>query len=422
MKSKKKIVIISTIILAILIAIGASLLIYFKNPNKLTATERRFLADQANTVQNINVLNNVDVFGDSGVGLYYDFLDDFSKEYGLDVNSVAYNLGDNPSGVTLGVANSLNDNDIAFYKDHYILVSKSYEYINNLAALNSKKIGVLHNDMSYVTSYLNDLSLSLTSYDNSEALSEAFKTQEDIQYIIVPMHLYLKTILSNNYAISYHFSDMFYYYKMTTSQDTLGSILKKYYNDWAKNNMNEYYEDHLFQLFINSLGISSTEVDAMQSVTYNYGFIDNEPYEILSGGNYGGIIAQYLKEFMEFSDTEIEFTKYKKVSQLTRAINNQKIDLYFGYYNLSNPYDSISSGIGLSYSVLLPKKDSTVINSLKSLEKEEIYVENESELYNYLKNNTKLNLNTYKNKNFTEIPYVSKYSNIFYYRGSSFFI
>ena len=193
---------------------------------------------------------------------------------------------------------------------------------------------------------------------------------------------------------------MVYYYKFNVCEDNLlGSIIRKYYNEWHEENLMDYYQDHLFNKFIESLNISLTEVDAMRSISYDYGFVNNSPYEILSGGNYGGIIAQYLKEFTEFSDVELNFTKYKKYSQFNKAVNNKKIDLYFGYYNTDNSYTSISSGIGESYEILINKENSMVINSLKALENQDVYVEENSAIHDYLKTNTKLNIKTYNSLN-----------------------
>ena len=49
----------------------------------------------------------------------------------------------------------------------------------------------------------------------------------------------------------------------------------------------------------------------MQSITYNYGFVNASPYEVILGGKYGGIIAVYLSNFSKFADIEFNFVKYK---------------------------------------------------------------------------------------------------------------
>ena len=137
----------------------------------------------------------------------------------------------------------------------------------------------------------------------------------------------------------------------------------------------------------------------MQSISYNYGFIGTPPYEILSGGNYGGIIAQYLKEFIDFSDTEIKFTKYKNVKKFTEAIRNDNVDVYFAFYNIpNNNFNTLPSSININFSVLVDKEDDVVVKSLKSLNNVTAYVEENTSLYDYLKMNSKINLKTYKNE------------------------
>ena len=79
--------------------------------------------------------------------------------------------------------------------------------------------------------------------------------------------------------------------------------MKKYYVQW-ESHLEDYYLEHLFNLCVKSLNLSLTDIDTMRSVRYYYGFVENKPYEILSGGKYGGIIAQNLKEFMKFSDVD----------------------------------------------------------------------------------------------------------------------
>ena len=55
------------------------------------------------------------------------------------------------------------------------------------------------------------------------------------KYAIVPLHLYLNNIFNNNKEIIYHFSDINIYYVLTTNDDILSSILKKYYDTWKEN-------------------------------------------------------------------------------------------------------------------------------------------------------------------------------------------
>lgn len=397
MKKKKKLIFIISIVIVLVVLLGLFGYFYFKNPNRLTASEKRFLADNSSNIQNISVLNNVNLFGNNGSGIFYDFITDFSLEYSLKTNNVTYNLGETGTGVSFTSGNALGDNEFLFYQDHYVLVSKKNEYISSASHIAAQRIGILDDNLSYVMSYLNASHLNIKSYTSKDELLNAFQEQIDIDYIIVPLYLYIDEILENDYFIACHFGDIPYYYKVNMGNNvTLGNILKKYFNEWEEDYLQDSFNEHLFDLFINALDISLTEVDAMQSISYNYGFIDNDPYEILSGGNYGGIIAQYLKEFTEFSKTEIKFTKYKNTNKLTNAIQNKKVNLYFAYFDLVNNLSNVHSGIGLNYSVVANKKSNLVVQSLKSLNNQTIYVEEGTTLYNYLKANVKAEIKTYK--------------------------
>lgn len=399
MKNKRKIFIISSISTVVIIAFVLLAYFYFTDTTKLNSSEKKFLADNSSTVQNFNILNNVSIFGDNGSGVFYDFLEDFHKDYNIKINSVTYNLGESPANIAFTIGNTYNDNEFVFYEGHYVLISKSKETFSDSTHLTNQKIGILNDNLSYVSDFLDNASLTIKTYNTNEELEKAFEEQTEINYMIIPLCLNMETILKNDYTVAYHFSDIPYYYKVDMDKNkTLGSILQKYFLKWKENKLQDSYKEHLFKLFTTSLSISLTEIDAMQSISYNYGFISNPPYEILSGGNYGGIIAQYLKEFIDFSDTEIKFTKYKNVKKFTEAVRNDNIDVYFAFYTIpNNNFNNVFSNININFSVLADKEDDIVVKSLKSLTNVTAYVEENTSLYDYLKMNSKVNLKTYKN-------------------------
>lgn len=397
MKSKKKSLLITIVILILVISLGLFLYFYFTNPNRLTSKEKRFLAENSSVVQNIGILNNVNLFGNSGAGVFYDFLDDFSKEHDLKLNPVTYNLGETAKGLSFTAGTSVTDTEFVFYEEHFVLVGKKQEYISHASHLTTQRIGVLKEYLSHVQEYLNNGSVKLQSYETRQDLLDALQKQTDIDYMIVPLSLYMDEILAKDYSIVSHFSDMPYYYKINMGDNVLlGTILQKYFNTWNEKHFHDSYKDHMFNLFIGALGVELKDVDAMRAVSYEYGFINNSPYEILSGGNYGGVIAQYLKEFSDFSDIELKFTKYKSLTKFQNAIKNNKVNIYFGYYDVDANFNTVHSGIGLSYSVLVSKKDSMVIHSLNALKGEEVYVLKDSTLYNYLKTNLNAVIKTYE--------------------------
>ena len=398
MKNKKSVIITIVIIIAVVL-IGLITYRVLTDDERLTASERRWINNNISTVQNINVINNVNLFGSTGTGVFYEFLNDFEAEYQLQMNPVTFNYGDNTSGLTLGVTKSLGDDDFVFYTDHYVLVGHEEEIISDYSDLSNKSIGVLNDDASYISSYLSNVSsITFTQYESEEELLEAFSTNEDIHYMIVPLSIYLDEILSQDYYINYHLSDIKLYYTIHGNDDTLTDILVKFYNNWYQENLDSYLKRAEFSLFTTSLGITETEVDAMRSVTYNYGFINNSPYEVIMSGNYGGIVAMYLYDFGEFSDIEFNYTKYRNLNRFEKAIDNEEVDLYFNYYNLSDNYHDIDSNIVVRYSVIASNENHLVVNSIMSLVGQTVYVEENSLLEAYLESIDGINIETYEDE------------------------
>lgn len=399
MKSKKK-VFITVGVLVLIVLIGLISYNILTDKNKLTSAEKKWINNNINKVQNINVVNNVNIFGSTGSGVYYDFINDLELEYKLQLNPVIFNYGENVSGLTLGVKTSINDDDNIFYEDHYVLISKKEEIIATYSNFGGKKIGVINNELSYISSYFNNVSnISFVGYDNEEALLNAFSAGVDINYMLVPLTIYLDEILKNDYFIVNHLSDINLYYTITSDDSRLSSVLNKYYNKWKSDNLDAYFKREEFKLFTESLNVTDTEVDALQSVTYKYGFVNNSPYEIIMSGNYGGIVAMYLFDFSKFSDVEFNFKKYNNLKKFNTALNNKEIDLYFNYYNLKDNYYDISSKMLVEYSIIANKNNTLVVNSLKGLTSKTVYVEENSIIENYLKNMHDIKVLTYKNLN-----------------------
>lgn len=381
MKNKKNLII--TIIIIVLVALAISIAyLLFNDKNKLTILERSWINDNLNTVQNVNIINNVNVFGKNGSGVYYDFLNDFSKEYSLNINPITFNTGSNPAGITLGYKKYVSGNDVVIYADHYVLVGKEKETINSESSLAGKNIGILSDDLSYVSTYLSNTSnITFTQFNTINELYTAMQ-EETVGYMIVPLIEYLDGILSENYNVIYHFSDVNIYYTLQLSDGNLSSIIKKYYATW-KDNFNKYYNAALNDTFTTALKISDTEIDAMQSVEYNYGFVNASPYEVISGGKYGGIAAVILSDFSTFAGVDFNFIKYNNVNKFADAIKDGKVDLYFDYYNNNDAYNA-TSGIPISYVIAAKRDNSEVIKSVKSLIGKTIYVEEGSKIKEYL--------------------------------------
>lgn len=406
-KSVKRILLVIPVIVFIVIA-TLIIMNVLKDENKLTVKEKEWINNNLSTVQNVNIINNLSVFGANGSGVFYDFINDMSKEYGLKINPVTYNNGESSVSHGFVATNSLDDNSLVIYEDNYVLIKKDYEVITDIASLSSKSIGVLSSDVTYLNSYLKSFNLKLTAYENKKALEEAFS--KDLDYILVPKYEYLDYIVANDYQISYHFNDIKRYYTYELQGDYFSSIIKKYFTKWNGKYFDSSYNKAMKQALIENLKLTDSDIKQLNSKVYSYGFINNSPYEIIMGGNYGGIISVYLNKFSKVAGVDFKYSKYRSYKLLTNAINDGSLDLYFNYYTLTNNYKEINTHMNIEYNIIAKESNSMVVNSLDSLKGKTVYVLQDSMLYNYLATIDDITINTYRNVK--ELKKIAKQDNI----------
>ncbi len=386
-KMAKKVRLIFISFVGIILVAVASLIVVniLNDENKLTVEENKWINNNLSTVLNVNVINDLDIFGKSGAGVFYDFLNDLGKEYNLKINPVTYTSRE--ENITSGfiATNTKNDKFVEFYADNYVLLKKDYVYFNSIEAIKDIKIGVLKSDTDYIKGYFNeDKNIEFKSFDTYEALKEAFN--KDLEYIMVPKYELTSDILEKNYSIVYEFSDIKKYYGYYMLDDNFSSVIKKYYNRWHNKKYKNSFNTNLKNTLVKNIKLSEVEQKELTSRIYNYGFVNNNPYEIILGGNYGGIVSVYLKNFSEMAGVDFKYIKYRTYKQLTNAINNNSVDLYFNYYNLTNNYQTITTNMDIKYYVIASRKNNIVVNSLNSLQNQTVYVMQDSLIYENLKN------------------------------------
>jgi len=378
----------------ILIVIVSLILINVLNDdNKLTVNENKWVNSNTSTVINVNVINDLDVFGNLGKGLFYDFLTDLQEEYNLKINPVTYTSKDSSVSSGFLTTNTPDDKFVTFYTDNFVLVKKEYEYISCASKVSNIKVGVLSSDLDYLKSFLGD-AIEYLTYDNITSLEEAFSN--DLDYILVPRFMVTSYILENNYSIVYQYSDIKKYYGYYMLDDNFSSILKKYFNKWENKNFDDTFNKHLKSTLTDSINLNEASLKELEAKTYNYGFVNNSPYEIILGGNYGGIISIYLKNFSDMAKVDFKYIKYRNYDLLTNAINNNEVDLYFNYYTLTNNYLSIATNMNIEYYVIANNEENSVINSINSLKNKDVYVLENSLLSEYLKSVGNINIHTFK--------------------------
>ena len=141
MKKNKFKIFITAIIVILIVVLG--ILIFKNDQYKLSSTEKSWITNNANSILNINVINDTNIFGKLGKGVFYDFLQDFKDEYNLKINNVMVSKNEQENNISFVVTDTKNENALNFYEDHYIVVSKKSEFIN-LDSLTNQKIGILN--------------------------------------------------------------------------------------------------------------------------------------------------------------------------------------------------------------------------------------------------------------------------------------
>lgn len=383
MKKNRKIIIVILMILAVLGIVG---IFFFPNQeNRLTRSEREWITNNQSTIQNINVVNDVNYFGDNGEGIYYDFLEKFGVDYNLKINKITTSKSTEATSLSFMVGNTLPENAFLFYEDHYVLVGKKEENITARENLTNKTIGVLASNLTYVQKYLTDVTLKYTSYETEEELIKALDSN-NVTYILIPRMELIDTVLNKKYWITYHFGDIKRNYYVTDEANTiLYQIIKKYYNNWSNDNLktNLYKEELL--VFKENLDISDTELDELQRKEIIYGYKEYTPYNVYGSGNFGGIIDEYLDIFKDFAKLDLRYGKYSTDRKFTRALNNNEITLFTNFYNYSSDATTINTNLPLIMGVYANNKNPIVINSIETLVGNEfVYIEENSLLANGL--------------------------------------
>ncbi len=397
MKNKKRNSILAICTLIVIAVIGTVIYTIVNNESRLTTSEKKWITNNTSTVQSLSVPNDLAVFGNNGQGVFYDFINDIKKEYNLTINPVTYSLGNEPSTKGFKIKTDKDEKDLVFYEDHYVLLAKSFTNIPNIQDLENQSIGILTNEATRLKDYF-PFNINFTNYETIDELFTEFNNNAEITYLILPYQQYLVNILDSNYEIVYHFSDLKdYFVYEPAANDEFSNIVSKYFLDW-EDKLKKSLATNTLNAFVTSLHISQQELSEMQSQVYEYGFINTSPYEIIMGGNYGGIISEYLREFSDMSNIEFNFHKYNSVEDFNKAIQKGDINIYFDYYNFSNDYQSVKTTMNINLNIVAPYTTDLNVKSLKSLKDTTIYVLDGSKIKSYLETIPDINLKVYNSE------------------------
>ncbi len=388
---KTRKIIISVVVSILVVGLGIlGYYHYFYDADSLNLVEKEWLNSHKNSVISINVPGELNIFGKSGKGVFFEFLESLEKNNELKLNKDVIDPKTNESlGFTIN--KNITKDDLLIFKDHYVIVGKSYTSINNLNDLIGKNIGALANDINrFNTNY--NLNMTFTTIENKDAMVNSL-TENKVDYLLIPLNEYLDEILSNNLIILYHIDDITNYYYIKLGDDkTLNSIITKQYHKWINSGYTESFNNNLSNLFIDNLNISQVELDSITSKNYTYGFTNSTPYQTLSSSKYGGKVIAYLENFSKFSGVDFTYTKFRNNNELVKAFEKGKIDLLFNNTSYDIKGTTINSNINNNYVIISPLKNSFKVSSISDLNNIEIYIIKDSLLGAKISQNKNINI------------------------------
>ncbi len=382
--------------LGILIAIIISIFfILNNNQNKLNAEERKWVSENEQIVQNVHLINDANIFGNLGQGVYYNFIQSLANEYGIKINPVTMKRDEVEDSLAFMVGDTLKENSFVFYEDFYVLVGKIEENITSFSEIKNRKIGVLNNSKNIIENYLGSNSNTFIAYNTLEEMQTQLESGE-INNIIIPRIENIDRILSKKYWISYHFSDLKrYYYVHDSKNTTFFHIIEKYYNLWKKELTKEIQEQER-KLFLENLNISVASLGELQKKTLNFAYKNHVPYTVDGNTTFGGILSEIMDSFAGFAGVDIYYKEYKSDKKIIRDLNDNKIDLYFNYGTSISTGATINTGIPIKFNIYAHESNPIVINSLSTLKNYIIYVEENTTLHQKLIGIEGLQVKTYK--------------------------
>lgn len=410
MRKIKRIIIITIISIIVISGLGFVLFKILEDENSLNINEKKWIDSNSSSVISVAIPNDLPVFGSTGEGVFFDFLDHLVNDLGLNINNNTVSYLSSNTGYRFEVSNEFDKKDLLMYTDHFVLISKDIGVVNDVRTVLSDKPAVLKSHVDLIKNYYGVTEETLTIYESYAKITEDLGTGT-IQYALVPLNEYKDELISNNINILSHISDLNKYYYLKLGDDKIiNSIFTKEFNKFMIDDFEESYNENNYKLFISNLNISDALEDTLTNKVYKYGFVEVRPFEILASGEYGGVTAEYLKSFADFSGVEFTYKKYKNSTELAEAAIDGKIDIYYNYYSLVTNYIDTGVLTNISYYVVAHNNIDLNMSNINGLANHTVYVLKNSYLYDLIKDLEGIDIVTYEKS--TELKKIVKKNNI----------
>ena len=420
MKKNKKYFLIGGLVLVLIVLILCLLMYLNSRKNGYSFSEKSFINSNLNNVIDVSVEGSLPIFSNSGVGVFYDFVNFMERD-----TKLTFNVQVNGSGTyKFTNKNELGGNDLLFYTDHFVVVSTLSDEIVDLNNLSGKNVAVMDTDKDYVSKYMSEYNVNIVSFSHFNDLTD--QMSDSVLYAILPMQKYINSIVYNKYNIVYHIDGLHSHYvlSMNDASSTMSKIFTKAFNMW-KSEILPSINSHFLELYYDAYNLTEVEKERVTSDDLIVGYVDNMPFEGKLNRNFSGITDMYLGIFSDMTGATYKYIEYKNINKLIEALNNKKVDLAVNYYdvNSSNYVDSVSLGT-IKYVILAHQSNKDSFDNLVSISDDNIKMVGNTKLYKYI-SSINSNINTYKDykkmfKSLTEedILVIEK-STYDYYKNSS---
>jgi diguanylate cyclase (GGDEF)-like protein len=391
MKKNKKYFLIGGLVLVLIVLILCLLMYLNSRKNGYSFSEKSFINSNLNNVIDVSVEGSLPIFSNSGVGVFYDFVNFMERD-----TKLTFNVQVNGSGTyKFTNKNELGSNDLLFYTDHFVVVSTLSDEIVDLNTLSGKNVAVMDTDKDYVSKYMSEYNVNIVSFSHFNDLTD--QMSDSVLYAILPMQKYINSIVYNKYNIVYHIDGLHSHYvlSMGESSSTMSKIFTKAFNMW-KSEILPSINSHFLELYYDAYNLTEVEKERVTSDDLIVGYVDNMPFEGKLNRNFSGITSTYLGIFSDMTGATYKYIEYKNINKLIEALNNKKVDLAVNYYdvNSSNYVDSVSLGT-IKYVILAHQSNKDSFDNLVSISDDNIKMVGNTKLYKYI-SSINSNINTYK--------------------------
>ena len=404
MKNRKNLIIFA-IVVAIVLFIALFFIYYYHESSLLDSNDKKWINENGKKIIDIEVFNDVSVFGLDGNGVIFDILNYIEDETALQFNKIPYSKesGTNSSTYKFELVDgavALDSNKLSLYEDNYVAVGKKEIEINSISDFNGYTLGVLKRDESNISYYLKSVgNIKYNAYETYTELFQALDDNEINMCITSYIESLNKTIGNSDYYLNYFFTDINKRIVLTLDSNNpgLNSILTKYFNNFIKNYYVSDYNKLLLNYYVNKNDINDKTKTDLLSKTYVYGYVENAPYEITNASRVNGIALEYINRIERLTDIDFTYKKYNTIEELNKAINAGDVDIYFDYIENSNSkYLKTVSTFIENFVVLGRISDEYVVTSLESLKGKNVsLLSNSKYLTSYIKNSTMANVKNY---------------------------